>query len=63
MLASMGLSKLGILLVGLLALSFLAGALFTPHTRGKSLREIELERYGEDLEAQSEASDLKPATV
>ena len=63
MLASLGLSKLGILLVGLLAVSLLAGTLFAPNTRGKSLREIELERYGEDLEAQSGARDLKPAAA
>ena len=63
LLASLGLSKLGFLLVGLLGLSLLAGALFAPDTRGKSLRQIELERYGESLEHDARARGLETATA
>jgi inositol transporter-like SP family MFS transporter len=63
LLASMGLSKLGFLLVGLLGLSLLAGTLFTPDTRGKSLRQIELERYGADLENDARVQELETATA
>ena len=63
LLASMGLSKLGFLLVGLLALSLLAGTLFTPDTRHKSLRQIERERYGEDLENDARVPELETATA
>jgi MFS family permease len=52
LLVSLGLGKLGILLLGLLTASFLAGVLFAPETRNKSLAQIEAERYGEPISPQ-----------
>jgi inositol transporter-like SP family MFS transporter len=53
LLATIGLSKLGILIIALLAVSFIVGTIWAPNTRGKSLREIEQERYGEYLETET----------
>ncbi|HEY0247324.1 MAG TPA: MFS transporter [Gryllotalpicola sp.] len=50
LLATIGLSRLGILIIALLAVSFIVGVIWAPETRGKSLRQIEQERYGEYLE-------------
>jgi len=47
LLTSMGLQKLGLLIVGLLVLALLIGTIWAPKTQGKSLEEIEAERYGE----------------
>jgi len=46
LLTSMGLEKLGLLILGLLAAALLIGTIWAPETRGKSLEEIEIERYG-----------------
>jgi MFS family permease len=46
LLVSIGLRNLGWLIIGLLAVSFLVGTIWAPETRGKSLRQIERERYG-----------------
>lgn len=56
LLVTLGLHWLGALIIGLLAVSFLVGTIWAPETRGKSLRQIELERYGEDLGADVGAS-------
>jgi len=42
-----GFHTAGIVLVCLLVFSLLVGVIWTPKTRGKSLKEITLERYGE----------------
>jgi MFS transporter, SP family, inositol transporter len=46
MLAVTGLTRVGLLLVGLLTVALIIGAIWAPHTRGKTLKEIEVERYG-----------------
>lgn len=47
MLASTGLAVLGLIMVALLAVSLVIGTVFAPNTRGKTLEEIEIERYGQ----------------
>ena len=46
LLTSIGLEKLGLLILGLLAAALLIGTIWAPETRGKSLEEIEVARYG-----------------
>ncbi|MBA8826137.1 inositol transporter-like SP family MFS transporter [Saccharopolyspora lacisalsi] len=46
LLAQIGLKGLGLLILGLLAASLLIGTVWTPRTRGRSLQQIEEERYG-----------------
>ncbi|MGY4708333.1 MFS transporter [Mycolicibacterium sp. CBM1] len=46
LLAVAGLTTVGILLVALLTVALVIGAIWAPETRGKTLREIEIERYG-----------------
>lgn len=46
LLAATGLTAVGLLLIGLLTVALLIGAVFAPDTQGKTLREIEVERYG-----------------
>ena len=50
LLTSIGLSWLGLILIGFLAVSLVVGAVWAPHTQGKSLQQIEAERYPEDVE-------------
>lgn len=45
-LVTLGLHTLGAILIGILAVSLVVGTLFAPNTRGKSLEQIEDERYG-----------------
>ncbi|GAB7069890.1 MFS transporter [Mycobacterium hodleri] len=51
LLAVTGLTGVGLLLIGLLAVALVIGAVWAPETRGKSLRQIELERYGPQASA------------
>ena len=51
MLASQGVPAVGLLMIGLLAVALLVGAVWAPNTQGKSLREIEVERYGQPVES------------
>jgi inositol transporter-like SP family MFS transporter len=46
MLAVVGLTAVGLLLMGLLTVALLIGAIWAPQTRGKTLKQIEVERYG-----------------
>jgi len=46
LLAITGLTGVGLLLIGLLLVALIIGAVWAPQNRGKSLRQIELERYG-----------------
>ncbi|MEV4155617.1 MFS transporter [Nocardia salmonicida] len=46
LLAATGLTTVGLLLVALLSVALVIGAVFAPRTQGKTLREIETERYG-----------------
>ncbi|MFT4397614.1 MFS transporter [Gordonia lacunae] len=49
MLAATGLTTVGILLVALLTIALVIGAIAAPDTQGKTLQEIEVERYGAPL--------------
>ena len=51
LLTSMGLAKLGLLIIGLLVAALLIGTIWAPETRGKTLEEIELARYGARVDA------------
>lgn len=51
LLTSMGLAKLGLLIIGLLVAALLIGSIWAPETRGKTLEEIELARYGAKADA------------
>ncbi|ROQ38658.1 inositol transporter-like SP family MFS transporter [Frondihabitans sp. PhB188] len=57
LLADIGLQALGGLIIGLLAVSFLVGTIWAPDTRGKTLDEIEAERYGT---ATTETGTVRP---
>ena len=46
LLAATGLTMVGILLVALLTVAMIIGAIWAPKTQGKTLQEIEIERYG-----------------
>ncbi|MDX1875246.1 MFS transporter [Mycolicibacterium sp. 120266] len=46
LLAATGLAVVGVLLVALLTVALLIGAIWAPATRGKTLQQIETERYG-----------------
>lgn len=49
LLAATGLTTVGILLVVLLTVALLIGAVWAPQTRGKTLQQIEVERYGANI--------------
>ncbi len=49
MLAATGLTTVGILLVALLTIALIIGAIAAPDTQGKTLQQIEVERYGAPL--------------
>jgi inositol transporter-like SP family MFS transporter len=51
LLSGIGLYKLGFLIVGLLILALVIGTVWAPRTRGKTLEEIEAERYGDKVSA------------
>jgi inositol transporter-like SP family MFS transporter len=53
LLAVTGLTAVGLLLIGLLTVALVIGAVWAPNTRGKTLREVEIERYGK-LESPTE---------
>lgn len=50
LLAVTGLTGVGLLLVGLLTVALIIGVVWAPHTRGKTLKQIEKERYGAPVE-------------
>lgn len=52
LLDSIGLGQLGLLIIGLLVAALLIGTIWAPKTEGKTLDEIELERYGTPVPAQ-----------
>ncbi|CAN5396954.1 MFS transporter [soil metagenome] len=49
LLAATGLTVVGLLLIGLLTVALIIGAIWAPHTQGKTLQEIEIDRYGEPI--------------
>ncbi|WP_158166406.1 MFS transporter [Mycolicibacterium smegmatis] len=61
LLAVTGLTAVGVLLVVLLTIAMLIGAFGAPATRGKTLREIEVERYGAPVSPTAEDKERTPA--
>lgn len=60
LLAVTGLTGVGLLLIGLLTVALVIGAVWAPETRGKTLRQIEVERYGK---VESEVDGVTPPTT
>ncbi len=56
LLAATGLTMVGILLVALLTVAMVIGAIWAPKTQGKSLQEIETERYGHPISTDNSAA-------
>ena len=63
LLAVTGLTGVGILLIGLLTVALVIGAVWAPETRGKSLRQIELERYGPQASAATDNDGVESSTA
>lgn len=63
MLADQGVPAVGLVMIGLLVLSLVIGALWAPDTQGRSLEDIEVERYGEVLSerATDDTRETSPA--
>lgn len=61
LLAVTGLTAVGVLLVVLLTIAMLIGAFGAPATRGKTLREIEVERYGAPVSPTAGNKERTPA--
>lgn len=55
-LTTMGFKAAGTFMIGLLLVSLIIGAIWTPQTRGKSLEQITKERYGDEFD-ESDAKD------
>ena len=55
-----GLLTNGLLLIGFLLASLLIGVIWTPKTQGKTLQQIELERYGRVISGNPQASPAGP---
>jgi inositol transporter-like SP family MFS transporter len=51
LLTAKGIGPVGTLLIGFLTLAMIIGAIWTPETRGKTLQQIEAERYGTGAES------------
>lgn len=60
LLTSIGLHSLGYLILGLLVVALLVGTIWAPRTQGRSLEEIEAERYGTPAGG---AAPARPAQV
>ncbi|MDK1358998.1 MFS transporter [Arthrobacter sp. zg-Y1219] len=66
MLATVGFVPLGLTLIVLLVVAAIVGVLYSPDTQGKSLQEIEVERYGaivDDSDAAGDAADAAAGPV
>lgn len=60
LLATSGVPAVGLIMIGLLAVALLVGAIGAPRTQGKSLQQIELERYGEVIDTPPAARTASP---
>jgi inositol transporter-like SP family MFS transporter len=61
LLATRGVPAVGLLMIALLAVALLVGAIWAPNTQGKTLRQIEIERYGSPVDASpAAAGDVRP---
>ncbi|MBI5340941.1 MAG: MFS transporter [Mycolicibacterium rufum] len=61
MLAVIGLTWVGVLLVGLLTIALIIGATWAPKTQGKTLQQIETERYGSPISPTATTSSTATA--
>ncbi|MGV9797076.1 MFS transporter [Mycobacterium sp. NPDC003449] len=61
LLAATGLTTVGILLVALLTIALLIGAIGAPSTRGRTLQDIEAERYGAPVSPDAQPIERTPA--
>ncbi|KMO82720.1 inositol transporter-like SP family MFS transporter [Mycobacterium sp. BK558] len=61
MLAVIGLTWVGVLLVGLLTIALIIGAIWAPKTQGKTLQQIETERYGSPISPTATTSSTATA--
>lgn len=61
MLAVIGLTWVGVLLVGLLTVALIIGAIWAPKTQGKTLQQIETERYGSPISPTATTSSTATA--
>ena len=59
-LASLGFTVAGTVMIGLLIVSLVIGTVWTPQTQGKTLEQITKERYGDSVEAAKEATEDLP---
>ena len=63
LLAEQGVPFVGTLCIGLLVVALLVGTIWTPQTRGKSLHQIEVERYGEPVSAGAGAASATTGSL
>ena len=63
LLAEQGVPFVGTLCIGLLVVALLVGTIWTPQTRGKSLHQIEVERYGEPVSARAGAASATTGSL
>ncbi|MDN6597605.1 MAG: MFS transporter, partial [Lentilactobacillus parabuchneri] len=56
-LASLGFTVAGTVMIGLLIVSLVIGTVWPPQTQGKTLEQITKERYGDSVEAAKEATE------
>ncbi|NMO00069.1 MFS transporter [Gordonia sp. TBRC 11910] len=63
LLAATGLPVVGCLLVGLLTVALIIGAVWAPKTQGKTLQQIETERYGARPQATTELPIAAPSST
>jgi inositol transporter-like SP family MFS transporter len=63
LLAVTGLTGVGLLLIGLLTVALIIGAVWAPETRGKTLQQIEVERYGTMASEATGNDDLANTTT
>lgn len=61
LLVTIGLAKLGLIMIALLAVAAIVGGLWAPKTQGKTLEQIEVERYGTFIDARP--AELVPDRV
>ena len=56
LLAATGLTVVGMLLVGLLTVALIIGAIWAPQTQGKTLQQIEIDRYGQPQDNEADGT-------
>ncbi|MBN9737645.1 MULTISPECIES: MFS transporter [unclassified Pseudonocardia] len=62
LLATHGVAPVGLLMIAFLVVALVVGAVFAPDTRGKSLEQIEIERYGEVVSPEIAPGTPKPGS-